>query len=360
MSKIKPNPLKHQEHHFSVPFSFDTSQYQNNPLSQLALVDVLFAAIKELSAQVEYKSFKIGASWWEMTEGERDEAKKAVLQGSLIQEMDLLLGKTLNFTDFDAEFLVDFGKKVIFLHVTPVYVQGKYCKFSREIAQTEFFCNRCGGRGCWYCKNTGHFCDDSVEQMLGKVMNPHFKSSITIMHGAGREDMNVLMLGKGRPFIAELAGASKRTVDLAALEKEINETYKGKISVNSLRFVTLHDVSALKESPHDKIYLAVVSCDAVPDLSKLKLNEKISVSQFTPKRVMKRRGDVERKKEVVLLSAEKSPADPKEFTLEIRTSHGTYLKEFISSDDGRTTPSVGSLLGVSATCKQLDVIEICE
>jgi tRNA pseudouridine synthase 10 len=42
----------------------------------------------------------------------------------------------------------------------------------------------------------------------------------------------------------------------------------------------------------------------------------------------------------------------------VHCQHGTYVKEWISGDEGRTTPSLASLLGVGARCRQLDVEEI--
>ena len=44
--------------------------------------------------------------------------------------------------------------------------------------------------------------------------------------------------------------------------------------------------------------------------------------------------------------------------LRVHCQHGTYVKEWISGDEGRTTPSLASLLGVGARCRQLDVEEI--
>lgn len=39
---------------------------------------------------------------------------------------------------------------------------------------------------------------------------------------------------------------------------------------------------------------------------------------------------------------------------------GTYIKEFVHGDDGRTNPSLGSLLGCSGPAEilELDVLEI--
>ena len=44
--------------------------------------------------------------------------------------------------------------------------------------------------------------------------------------------------------------------------------------------------------------------------------------------------------------------------LRVQCQHGTYVKEFISGDEGRTTPSLASLLGVACRCDVLDVDEI--
>ncbi len=44
--------------------------------------------------------------------------------------------------------------------------------------------------------------------------------------------------------------------------------------------------------------------------------------------------------------------------VEVRAEHGTYIKEWVSGDEGRTTPCLGDLLGVGGKCVQLDVMEI--
>ena len=48
------------------------------------------------------------------------------------------------------------------------------------------------------------------------------------------------------------------------------------------------------------------------------------------------------------------------FPIEIRCTHGTYVKEWISGDDERTAPSLAALLGVPSTCVILDVLEILD
>jgi tRNA pseudouridine synthase 10 len=46
--------------------------------------------------------------------------------------------------------------------------------------------------------------------------------------------------------------------------------------------------------------------------------------------------------------------------VDMQTSAGTYVKEFISGDEGRTVPCLWGLLGCSgARCVVLDVVEVC-
>ncbi|MEI7961546.1 MAG: tRNA pseudouridine(54/55) synthase Pus10, partial [archaeon] len=237
-------------------------------------------------------------------------------------------------------------------------VSGRYCKYSREIAQTEYFCNVCRGKGCWYCNETGHFCEESVEELLSEVIVPHFGAKLLILHGAGREDMDVLMLGSGRPFIAEFLMPKKRSADLSLIENEINEKFKGKISVNSLKLSSLDEVSLVKDTHHEKSYAALVHANNEVDFSKIPVNQKLIVAQNTPTRVAARRADLERTKEVTIMRV--GEINSQEFVLIMRTSHGTYVKEFISGDNNRTNPSISSLVGTHCECMLLDVTNVCE
>jgi tRNA pseudouridine synthase 10 len=46
------------------------------------------------------------------------------------------------------------------------------------------------------------------------------------------------------------------------------------------------------------------------------------------------------------------------FIMDLTTQAGTYVKEFVHGDLGRTMPNVGSLLQCDADILQLDVLEI--
>ena len=91
------------------------------------------------------------------------------------------------------------------------------------------------------------------------------------------------------------------------------------------------------------------------ELNKLKKLKGI-IKQKTPERVMHRRADLLRKRKVKIIKYKLLGL--KKLELIIKGTAGLYIKELISGDNGRTKPSVAELLGVKATCKELDVVNI--
>lgn len=65
-----------------------------------------------------------------------------------------------------------------------------------------------------------------------------------------------------------------------------------------------------------------------------------------------------RPKRIRILSVEPLPQKPAYFQLRMRTQAGTYIKEFVHGDLGRSTPSMCSLLGMEVQILQLDVLEV--
>jgi tRNA pseudouridine synthase 10 len=80
------------------------------------------------------------------------------------------------------------------------------------------------------------------------------------------------------------------------------------------------------------------------------------ISQQTPVRVLKRRTDLVRRRR--LLALQWRLLDARTLELTVRAQAGTYIKELVSSDGGRTTPSVAEVLGTAAECAELDVVAI--
>ena len=80
------------------------------------------------------------------------------------------------------------------------------------------------------------------------------------------------------------------------------------------------------------------------------------IEQRTPTRVSHRRADLVRPRlinNVEVLSFEDNMAE-----LVIRAQHGTYIRELVSGDKGRTVPSLSSLIDASCKVEVLDVLNL--
>ncbi|HEC76254.1 MAG TPA: tRNA pseudouridine(54/55) synthase Pus10 [Thermoplasmatales archaeon] len=266
-------------------------------------------------------------------------------------------GKEVDFIRPDIVIIVNTIYDTVILDVRPVFIYGRYKKFIRGIPQTKWYCRKCYGKGCEYCNYKGKMYDESVEEIIAYVPLKIFNAKDESFHGAGREDIDVLMLGNGRPFILELKEPKKRFVDLNYLQKAINEYANGKVEVDSLRYAERKEIEILKERKYTKKYRAVIKFERNG-----KINEAVNalrdrkIKQRTPKRVAHRRADRVRYKKVIEMRIEELKEN--EATIIIEAESGTYIKELITGDDGRTAPSLSELAGVKMEVKSLDVIEI--
>jgi tRNA pseudouridine synthase 10 len=81
-----------------------------------------------------------------------------------------------------------------------------------------------------------------------------------------------------------------------------------------------------------------------------------TVEQETPQRVTHRRADITRTRDVYDIEGELT--DDRHAEIRIHGEGGLYVKELISSDEGRTEPSLAGLLGVGAVVTALDVVDV--
>ncbi len=168
----------------------------------------------------------------------------------------------------------------------------------------------------------------------------------------------MLMLGRGRPFVYEVVGARRPDVDLEALRAEIEERAEGAIELAPFVRVERARVVYWKETHFDKVYRAEVEVDAAPSHERLAAVRAFdgAIVQRTPHRVAHRRADLERERRLRVLGL--APRDDAALELRVVCQHGTYVKEWVSGDETRTSPSLASLLGVGCRCRVLDVEEI--
>ena len=258
--------------------------------------------------------------------------------------------------------LMDIAQEIIELDVRSLYIFGHYKKMIRGIPQTRWPCRECKGSGCEHCNHTGSMYPESVDELIRPEVMRFTGAKDTVFHGAGREDIDALMLGTGRPFIVEAVKPNKRQIDLTRLQHKINRYADGKIAVSGLIFAKHSDVELIKQAKADKVYSIRVSFKEQISEEKLKsaidILTQTSINQQTPTRVAHRRADLKRVRNVHYIKLEQLSTDGVSAVIELRCEGGLYVKELVSGDDGRTTPSLGASLGVEAKVTELDVIKI--
>lgn len=292
---------------------------------------------------------------WEEYGLEFTEPIKTELSRLIGKKVEEKTGLKVDFERADIMAVIDMreGKDRIELQVNSLLFYGKYNKYTRELPQTEWPCSECSGSGCDECNWTGQQFEGSVQEI---VQRPFIEATGAIdakFHGAGREDIDVECRGK-RPFVIELREPLERNVDLEEIQEEINED--DRVEVYDLR-ETHHDKPAeVKDLDADKTYRAWIELDDL-ESADLEALEEIQgeVVQRTPQRVDHRRADKHREREVKSIEWK---VEDDLLVMDIEAEAGTYIKELISGDDGRSEPSVAGLLDRNAECVKLDVIDI--
>ncbi len=286
------------------------------------------------------------------------EPLKTELNREVGKRIEKITGKKADLKKPQIVVLLDLENNNVELEVNSRYIYGRYRKLVRGIPQTRWPCRECGGKGCERCDFTGKMYQESVDELIKPHVLAAAQCEDTAFHGAGREDIDALMLGEGRPFIVEAKKPHKRNIDLTALETEINSKSKGKIEVLELKFVESEAVEQLKSMKADKIYRLKMEHNTTEEKlkSSLVVLREALIKQRTPTRVLHRRADLERIRKVY--SAQLESFDKNTAVLNIHCEGGLYVKELVSGDNGRTVPSIASLTGSEAKVIELEVIKV--
>lgn len=276
-------------------------------------------------------------------EPDAGEKLKTELNREVGRRLGRHLGAEVDFHRPDVQFLLDLESDTIEVQRNSISIYGRYRKLERDIPQT-----------------TWDKYDESVEELVAPPFLSAFRGTEAVFHGAGREDVDALMLETGRPFVLEIKNPRRRHADLEELRTAVNEGTDGKVEIEEPAFATHEMIERVKEHDASKTYRATVEFgDSIDDSA---LGDAIAaldgaeIDQRTPHRVDHRRADLIRERTV--LDIEGSLTDEYTATVEVHGEGGLYIKELISGDDGRTEPSLAGLLGVEATVTALDVVDV--
>ncbi|XP_006008127.1 putative tRNA pseudouridine synthase Pus10 [Latimeria chalumnae] len=229
-----------------------------------------------------------------------------------------------------------------------VYVAGRYNKYSRTLPQTP-----------WVIEGERKM-ESSVEELISAQLMVAFKAESFNFSSSGREDVDVRTLGNGRPFAVEVINPHRISFtqqEIKELQQKINSS-SDKIKVRDLQLVTREAVALMKEGEEakTKCYSALIWTQKViqkTDIEFLNDIKELKIDQKTPLRVLHRRPLAVRPRLIHTMRSDY--IDEHHFQLYLKTQAGTYIKEFVHGDFGRTKPNLGSLMKTTTDILELDV-----
>jgi len=272
---------------------------------------------------------------------------------------DRVEGATADLKLPDITFKIDLEHDRLKLEIRSLYIYGRYGKLVRHIPQTQWPCKECKGHGCQRCGQSGKQYPESVGELIARPVLERAIGTDHAFHGAGREDVDALMLGAGRPFVLEIKQPKIRSLDLGRLSEEINRSAHGKVEVGQLKFVNHKLVEEIKNKRARKSYAARI--ELTEERSQEQLTHAVEqligdIEQKTPTRVLHRRADLIRHR--VLFEMSGRMTGPTTGEVELTCDGGLYVKELISGDHGRTLPSLTALLATACIVTELDVTDV--
>ena len=334
-------------------------------------LDIFAEAVAEKVNDVESDTFLVGChadpaalkkekELWEKHQLQNYESIKTELNREIGKVALPMIHRPVEFKNPQCVACIDTSFADVKLDLSPVFIKGRYNKLSREIPQTIWPCKVCRGKGCPRCNGTGKMYQTSVQEIIGDIALKMCDGQEHFFHGMGREDIDALCLGEGRPFVLEISQPRRRDIDLDELERLANESELAQY--HYLQFTERAEVARTKTATPTKTYRVIVRAEG--KVNKERVNEvatsfkNVHLDQRTPKRVEHRRADLVRDREILWVKAEVLGEDT--FSLTLETQSGTYVKEFVSGDDGRCVPSFSQALGIQCRVETLDVIAINE
>ena len=151
-----------------------------------------------------------------------DITKAQCIKGELNREVGKYVEKNSKFsfsTDPDIRLTIDPIGRNIEHRLSNTYFYGRYNKLKRFVRQTKK-------------KETA---EESVEAFIETPLLKLTGGRKATLHGAGREDIDALMVGSGRPFVIEVVEPKFRRLSAKKVEREINKSANGAIRISGLK-----------------------------------------------------------------------------------------------------------------------------
>ena len=260
------------------------------------MLDLFAESVAEKVNDVETDNFLVGSRVDpEILQKEKEICTKYDLEHfeSIKTELNREIGKValpmihrpVEFKNPQCVACIDTRFANVDLDLAPIFIKGRYNKLSREIPQTIWPCRVCKGKGCPRCHDTGKMYQTSVQEIIGDIALKMFDGKEHFFHGMGREDIDALCLGEGRPFVLEISQPRRRDADLDELELLANESELAQY--HYLQFTNRDEVKATKLATPSKTYRVKVKAEGetvsinITSNTSWKIEESVETSRVT-------------------------------------------------------------------------------
>ena len=298
------------------------------------------------------------------------------------------------------------------------YIKGEYTKHGTNISQTPFYVPDSNGemikKGTTsieeeICPQVVKWGCQGISTQNNSPLFPDIVYGMCKFHASGREDINVRMFYSppginnnkqdkiigGRPFVCKVMDAHRipTSQQLQTIVHAVNHTNKedtiennhnpkmtsdgcnGGINNNpnfygcnpngvgissKLEFCSDLNFRNLQSDTEQKVKYYGCYCWSQKPIVNLKeqlllpsIKFPLEIQQKTPLRVLHRRSSMNRTRIIHDIHSFEQ-IDNHHFILHLSTSAGTYVKEFVHGDCGRTIPSISSILQCKTDILQLD------
>ncbi len=278
------------------------------------------------------------------------ESIKREIKREIGKRVQSLTNIKVDFENPHVTYIIDLINNTVKEEIRSLFLYGKYRKLGRLISQN-----------VWIRKSGERRYHLSVEDVVKHSLS-YVKASDVVLHIGGREDVDVRVLS-GRPLVIEYKSPQNSNINIESLNKVLN-SFTPWIQFEMEMKVRREFVSRLKGpgSLTYKIYRALIYSQQEVEPEKLHMLEEFfnnrMIVQRTPTRILRRKPDRLRNK--VVYQVKTLYISPHVFAAIIKCDGGLYVKELITGDGGRTTPSFSSYLNTELQCLMLDVIYVHE
>jgi tRNA pseudouridine synthase 10 len=206
-------------------------------------VDSFVRKAVRVTSKYEFRTFAVGLILPPGVQNREDELRseykirgretvKSQISGKITNAIARTMRKSVDRLHPDLTVLIDTGRETIDVGSKSLFA---YCRYSKPsgVAQRKRFCERCGGRGCEHCHDTGYERVPSVEECIENRLRRLLKAQRMKFTWLGTEDEESVVHPPGRPMLMEIKSPVKRNVP----KRMVLRTGRGAARVTGLRIL---------------------------------------------------------------------------------------------------------------------------